>query len=251
MKKNKTIAIQGDPINLINKNTDTTLLIALEAQRRKYKIYYYETKDITFINNKVLAYSKEVFFNENKKNFYHIKRKKNIDLKKVDFIFMRQNPPFNMNYITATFLLDKISKHTTIINDPTAVRNLPEKIYSTKFLKHMPPTIFTQNLNEIEKFLKKYKKVVLKPTHGYGGKNVFLINKKTKRKEILKYLKKNKDVMVQKFLYRVRYGDKRVFIINGRIKGAILRVPKKGSILSNIAQGGTAMKTSSQMLEYH
>ena len=110
MKKHtKTIAIQGDPIPSINRKTDTTLLLALEAQRRNYKIYYYETKNLTFSKNKVYALSQEVEFNENRKKFYSIKNIKIINLSKVNFIFMRQNPPFNMDYITATFLLEKIS----------------------------------------------------------------------------------------------------------------------------------------------
>ena len=109
MKKNsKIIAIQGDPIQSINRKTDTTLLLALEAQRRSYKIYYYETKNLTFSNNKIYALSKEVEFNENKKKFYSIKNSKIVDLSKASFILMRQNPPFNMDYITATFLLEKI-----------------------------------------------------------------------------------------------------------------------------------------------
>ena len=138
MKKHKRIvAIQGDSLNLINRNTDTTLLLALEAQRRGYKIYYYETNNLTFLGNKIYAFSKEVEFYENKKKFYAIKKLKKMYLSKAAFILMRQNPPFNMDYITATFLLEKISKKTRIINDPFAVRNMPEKLYSTKFLKSL------------------------------------------------------------------------------------------------------------------
>ena len=151
-KHNKIIAIQGDPIQSINRKTDTTLLLALEAQRRNYKIYYYETKNLTLSGNKIYALSKEVEFYENKKKFYFIKNSKKIDLSKVSFILMRQNPPFNMDYITATFLLEKIPNKTQIINDPFAVRNMPEKLYSINFLKLMPPTIFTRSVYEIEKF---------------------------------------------------------------------------------------------------
>ena len=244
MKKYKRIvAIQGDSLNLINRNTDTTLLLALEAQRRGYKIYYYETNNLTFLGNKIYALSKEVEFYENKKKFYVIKKLKKMDLSKAAFILMRQNPPFNMDYITATFLLEKISKKTRIINDPFAVRNMPEKLYSTKFLKLMPPTIFTKNIEEIEKFKKKFKNIVIKPTHGYGGKNIFFINKNTSKKKITKYLKKHDHVMVQKFLPQIKFGDKRIFIVGGIIKGAIRRVPTQDSIVSNIGQGGKAVKT--------
>ena len=244
MKKNKIIAIQGNSFQLINRKTDTTLLLALEAQRRGYKIYYYETKNLTFSNGKIYALSKEVKFNENKKIFYSVKKIKIVDLSKVKFILMRQNPPFNMDYITATFLLEKISNKTRIINDPVAVRNMPEKLYSIGFIKLMPPTIFTRSINEIEKFKKKYKKIVIKPTHGYGGKNIVFINKSMEKNKISNYLKKHEHVMAQKFIPQIKYGDKRIFIIGGTIKGAIRRIPKKDSIVSNLGQGGKAVETA-------
>ena len=245
MKKHtKIVAIQSDPISSINRKTDTTLLLALEAQRRGYKIYYYETKNLSYSNNKVYALCQEIEFNESKRKFYSIKNTKLLDLSKTSFILMRQNPPFNMDYITATFLLEKISNKTKIFNDPSAVRNIPEKLYSINFLKLMPPTIFTKNIYEIEKFKKKYKKIVIKPTHGYGGKNIFFVSKNTNKNKISKYVKKNKHVMVQKFLPQIKYGDKRIFIINGMVKGAIKRIPKKGSIVSNLGQGGKAFKTN-------
>ena len=244
MKKyNKIVVIQGDDIKKINTKTDTTLLLALEAQRRGYKIYYYETKNLTFSNNIVYALSKEVKFNEYKKNFYSIKGSKLLDLSKSTFILMRQNPPFNIDYITATYLLEKISNKTCIINNPFAVRNMPEKLYSINFLKLMPPTIFTKSIKEIDKFKKKYKKIVIKPTHGYGGKNILFIEKNKNKIKIINYLKKNEHVMAQKFIPEIQYGDKRVFIIGGVIKGAIRRIPKEGSIVSNIGQGGKAVET--------
>jgi len=242
-KRSKIVAIQGDNISSINIKTDTTLLLALEAQRRGYKIYYYQTKNLTFLNNKVYASCQEVEFNESKKKFYSIKNTEMVDLSKTSFILMRQNPPFNMDYITATFLLEKISDKTQIVNDPFAVRNVPEKLFSIDFLKFMPPTIFTKDIRAIEKFRKKYTKIVIKPTHGYGGKNIFFVDKNVSKKKILNYIKKNEHVMVQKFLPQIKNGDKRIFIIDGVIKGAIKRIPKKGSIVSNLGQGGKAHKT--------
>ena len=242
-KHNKILAIQGDPLSSINRKTDTTLLLALEAQRRKYKIYYYETKNVTFKNKKVYASCREVEFNERKKNFYSIKRTKKLDLSQARFVLMRQNPPFNMDYVTTTFLLQKIPNRTRIINDPIAVRNMPEKLYSMNFLQFMPPTIFTKDIEEIEKFRKKYKKIVIKPTHGYGGKNIFFVNKNVSKNKILNYVKNNQHVMVQKFLPKIKYGDKRIFIIDGVVKGAIRRIPKHGSIVSNLGQGGKAVET--------
>ena len=157
---------------------------------------------------------------------------------------MRQNPPFNMDYITATFFLEKISKKTTVVNDPTTVRNMPEKLHSIEFIKLMPSTIFTKDIVQIDKFRKKYNKVVIKPTHGYGGKNILLINKNTNRKRILNFINRHNHLMVQKFLPQIKQGDKRIFVIGGLIKGAIRRIPKKGSIVSNIGQGGIATKTT-------
>jgi glutathione synthase len=242
-KQNKIVAIQGDGIQTINPVTDTTLLLALEAQKRNYKIYYYETKNLTFFNNDVYALSKEVEFNEYKKNFYSIKSTKLLNLSKANFVLMRQNPPFNMDYITATFLLEKISKKTQIINNPFSVRNMPEKLYSIDFLKFMPPTIFTKSIDEVKKFKKKHKKIVIKPTHGYGGKNILFIDKKLSKTLVTNYIKKHDHVMAQRFIPQIKHGDKRVFIIGGIIKGAIKRIPKRGSIVSNIGQGGKAVAT--------
>ena len=241
---NKIVAIQGDNIQTIKQKTDTTLLLSLEAQRRGYKIYYYETRDLTFSNNKVYALSKEIVLNEDKKKFYSIRNLKLLNLSKANFILMRQNPPFNMDYITATFLLEKVSKKTKIINNPFAVRNMPEKLYSIDFLQFMPPTVFTKNIEEIYKFKKKYKKIIIKPTHGYGGKNILFINKNLKKNKLSNYLKKHEHVMVQKFIPEIKYGDKRIFIIGGLIKGAIRRIPKEGSVISNIGQGGRAVATT-------
>ncbi len=252
MKKyNKIVAIQGDALQTINVKTDTTLLLALEAQKRGYKIYYYETKNLTFSNNSIYALSKEIEFNENKKKFYYIKKLKLINLSKVNFVLMRQNPPFNIDYITATFMLEKISKKTYVVNDPVAVRNMPEKLYSIDFLKLMPPTIFTKSFSEIEKFKKKYNKIVIKPTHGYGGKNILFIYKNLTKSKIINYIKKHDHVMVQKFVPQIKYGDKRIFIIGGAIKGAINRIPNKGSIVSNLGQGGIAVKTTLNKKEIH
>ena len=250
-KKDNIIAIQGDPLNTINQETDTTLLLALEAQNRGYKIYYYETKNLTLDNGNVYSFCKKVKFSENKKRFYSILGSKKINLSKAKFVLMRQNPPFNMDYITATFLLEKVSSKTLIVNDPFAVRNMPEKLYSIEFLKLMPPTIFTKDIKKIEKFIKKYKKIVIKPVHGYGGKDILFINRKINRKKISNYINRHNHVVAQKFLPGIKNGDKRIFIINGVIKGVIKRIPKQGSIISNIGQGGKAEKTTLTKREFN
>ena len=251
MTKKKFIAIQADPLNSINIKTDTTLLLALEAQRRFYKIYWYQTKDLNFIKNKVYAKAKEVNFFENKKKYYKILNKVTLDLSIVKFILIRQNPPFNMDYITSTLYLEYLSNNVKIINNPIAIRNISEKFYSVNFLKFMPPTIFTKDLAIILNFLKKNKKIVIKPIHGYAGKDILFINRNININKIKRYIGKIGHVMVQKFLPKIKHGDKRIFILNGTVKGAIRRIPSRGSILSNISQGGTAVKTRLNKKEYY
>ena len=239
----KSIAIQANSVDSINVETDTTLLLALEAQKRSYQIYWYETKDLSLIKGKVYAQAKKVVFFENRKKYFKILKHVNLDLSKVNYILIRQNPPFNMDYITSTLYLENIPKKVKILNNPIAVRNISEKFYSINFLKFMPPTIFALDLKLIKKFYKKNNKIVIKPIHGYAGKDILFIDKNFNENSIKRYIKKIGHVMVQKFLPLVKYGDKRVFILNGKVKGAIRRVPSKGSILSNISQGGSALKT--------
>jgi glutathione synthase len=238
----KIIAIQSNKLNEINIETDTTFLLALEAQKKGYQIIWYETKDLNLINSKIYINGIKVRFFDRKKNFYKILSFVKFNLDEAKFVLIRQNPPFNMDYINSTHFLNNL-KSTRIINDPTAVRNVSEKFFSTRFLKYMPETIFTKNIKQINSFLRKHKKIVVKPIHGYAGKNIIFINKTLNQGILKKYIKKFDHVMVQKYLNKVQEGDKRVFIINGKVKGAIRRLPKKGSILSNISQGGVALKT--------
>ena len=239
----KIIAIQANSVDLINIETDTTLQLALEAQKRSYQIYWYETKDLSLIKGKVYAKAKKVIFFENRKKYFKILKYINLDLSKANYILIRQNPPFNMDYITSTLYLENIPKKVKILNNPISVRNISEKFYSINFLKFMPPTIFTKDLKLIKKFFKENDKIVIKPIHGYAGKDILFIDRNFNEETINRYIKKIGHVMVQKFLPLVKHGDKRVFILNGKVKGAIRRVPSKGSILSNISQGGSALKT--------
>jgi len=239
----KIIAIQANSVDLINVETDTTLMLALEAQKRSYQIYWYETKDLSLIKGKVYAKAKKVVFFENRKKYFKILKYVNLDLTKANYILIRQNPPFNMDYITSTLYLENIPKKVKILNNPISVRNISEKFYSINFLKFMPPTIFTADLKLIKKFYKENNKIVIKPIHGYAGKDILFIDRNFNERTIKRYIKKIDHVMVQKFLPLVKYGDKRVFILNGKVNGAIRRIPSKGSILSNISQGGSALKT--------
>jgi len=238
----KILAIQSNSLKDINIKTDTTLLLALEAQKRGYQIIWYETKDLNLIKSNIVIYGKIIQFFEKTYRFYKIIKNIKFNLAKAKFIFIRQNPPFNMDYINSTHFLDYL-KSKKIVNNPSSIRNVSEKFYSSKFLKYMPETIFTKKINEINSFLNKNKKIVIKTIHGYAGKNILFVTKKLNKKKVKKYLNKFDHVMVQRYLSKVREGDKRVFIINGKVKGAIKRLPKKGSILSNISQGGVAYAT--------
>ena len=243
IKNIKIISVQADPLEKIKINTDTTFLLLLEAQKRGYKIFWYQTKNLSLINGNVLAVGNFVNLLKNKKKFFIKSKKTQLNLSMSKYLLIRQNPPFNMDYINSTLYLEKIKNSVKVINNPSAVRNISEKFYSSKFAKYMPPTIFTRDILKIEKFYKRYKKIVIKPINGYAGKGILYINKNFNKKFIINYLNKTGHVMIQKFLPSIKHGDKRIFIINGKVKGAIKRIPLKDSILSNLSQGGSAIKT--------
>ena len=245
---NKIIAIQGDHPSKLNPKTDTTVFLANEIQNKKYKIFYYCPKDLSIINSKVLAKGFFIKFDYNKKKFFRIFKKQKLDLLKCKFILIRQNPPFNLEYVSTTYILETIKDKVKIINNPTSIRNVSEKLFSIKYLRYMPNTIFTQNINEIKKFFRINKKVILKPIHSYSGNDIHLLNK-FNLKFIKKFIKRHNYIMCQKYLPRIINGDKRVFLINGKISGAISRVPKKGSFLSNISKGAKAVNTQLTKLE--
>ena len=232
---NKIIAVQGNHPSKLNPKTDTSVFLANEIQF-KYKIFYYDPKDLSIVNSKVIAKGFFIKFNYKNKKFFKIVKKQRLNLEKCKFILIRQDPPFNLEYITTTYILDHIKNKVKIINDPTSIRNLSEKLFSSKYLKFMPQTIFTQNLKEIKSFFNKNKRIILKPIHSYSGNDIILMNK-FNLKIIKKFIKKHNYIMCQKFLPKIDRGDKRVFIINGKVVGAISRVPKKGSFLSNISKG--------------
>ena len=233
---NKIVAIQGNHPSKLNPITDTSVFLANEVQRKNYKIFYYDPKDLSVINSKVIASGFFIKFNYKNKKFFKILKKQKLDLSKCKFILIRQDPPFNLEYISATYILDTIKNKVKILNNPTSIRNISEKLYSVKYQKYMPNTIFTQNINEIKKFFKVNKKVILKPIHSYSGNDIHLLNK-FDAKLINKFIKKHDHIMCQRFLPKISKGDKRVFLINGKVCGAISRVPKKGSFLSNMSKG--------------
>ena len=238
----KILAIQGSDLKKVNIKTDTTILLASEAQKRGYKIYYFEPENLSFLNGKILAFCKHIKINENKKKYYSLLRNVKFNLEKSKIILIRNDPPFDNRYLYTTFLLNHISNKVKIINHPFAVRNISEKLFSINLMRYMPPTLISENLSEIKSFFKKHKSVVAKPINGFSGNNVILM-KTFNSSKIRKLIKTNNHLFFQKFLPGVSKGDKRIFIIKGKIVGAISRVPKKGSILSNMSKGAKAKLT--------
>ena len=239
---NKIVAIQGNHPSKLNPKTDTSVFLANEIQKKNYRIFYYDPKNLSIINSKVVAEGFFIKFNYNDKKFYKILKKQKLNLIKCKYILIRQDPPFNLEYISSTLILETIKNKVKIINNPSAIRNISEKLYSVKYLRFMPNTIFTQNIQEIKNFFKKNKHVILKPIHSFSGNDIHLLNK-FKLKFIQKLIKKHNYIMCQKYLPKISKGDKRVFLINGKICGAISRVPQKGSYLSNMSKGATAKNT--------
>ena len=204
--------------------------------------FYYDPKNLSIINSKVIAEGFFIKFTYKQKKFFKILKKQKLDLTKCKFILIRQDPPFNLEYISTTYILDSIKTKVRVVNDPSSIRSISEKLYSAKYLKFMPNTIFTQNINEIKNFFKKNKKIILKPINSYSGNNIHLL-KKFDLKLIKKFIKKHDHIICQKYLPKIIHGDKRVFLINGKIVGAISRVPKKGSFLSNMSKGAKPINT--------
>ena len=237
---NKIVAIQGNHPSKLNPLTDTSIFLANEIQKKNYKIFYYEPKYLSILNSEVIADGFFIKFDYSKKRFFKVLKKKRLNLKECKFILIRQDPPFNLEYISSTYILDSIKNKVKIVNNPTSIRNISEKLYSSKYQKFMPSTIFTQNINEIKNFFKKHKKIIIKPIHSFGGNDIHLLSK-FELKLINKFIKKHNYIMCQKYLSKINKGDKRVFLINGKICGAISRIPKKGSFLSNLSKGAKAV----------
>ncbi len=244
----KIVAIQGNHPSKLNPATDTTIFLANEIQTKNYKIFYYDPRDLSMIGSKVVANGFFIKFNYKNKKFFKILKYQKLNLAKCKFILIRQDPPFNLEYISTTYILDILKNNVKIVNDPTSIRNISEKLYSAKYLKFMPKTIFSQNIKEIKEFIKKHKKIILKPIYSFGGNDIRLLTKFSS-KVIKNFIKKHDHVMFQKYLPKIYKGDKRVFLINGKVVGAISRVPKKGSFLSNMSKGAKPLNTKLTKIE--
>ena len=240
---NKKIAIQMDNINSIDYDYDSSFILAYEAQNRGYDIFYYNPEDLFIENNIVNASGHFIELKKNKSNYFNfISNNKIEDLSKFLFVFLRQDPPFNMNYITSTYILDCLPSSTKIINHPTAVRNATEKLFTFEFHEFMPPTIVTQDINKIYSFLKNEKDIITKPLYGNGGEGIHRFNIRDFNKQILEsYL--HLPIMVQKYIPEISDGDRRIIFFDGDYVGSVARIPKDGNLKANFHAGGQAKKT--------
>ena len=237
------IAIQMDNIESIDYDFDTSFLIGYEAQLRNYKIFYYNPNDLIIKNDKVQATGYYLKLNLDQNDYFkYTSDKVTLDLKNFNFIFLRQDPPFDMNYITSTYILDLLPHTTKVINNPTAVRNATEKLYTFNFKEFMPPTIVTNDIDEIYKFLNDIDEIITKPLYGNGGVGIHKFNKNNFNPNTLKeYL--NLPIMVQKYIKEIEKGDRRLIIIDGEYCGSVARIPKDGDIKANFHAGGVPNKT--------
>ncbi len=247
MRKNLNVAFLMDSLEDLDLKGDTTFALALEAQKRKHKISHFKPNDLMLKSNNVLANicMFELFSDKNKEGFkYH---KKNIELlSNYDVIMMRQDPPFDLSYITATHILEKIPKKTLVVNNPFEVRNAPEKIFVTNFSDLMPQTLISKDINIIKSFRDDYKDIIVKPLYGNGGQGVFHVKPEDENlTSILEmfFKQSNEPLMIQQYVPDVRNGDKRIILLNGESVGAINRIPLKGESRSNMHVGGKPEKT--------
>lgn len=245
MKKHFKIAIQMDPLESINIKSDSTYILALEAQKRGHRLFHYLPQNLIYENGRVSAIGNAFKLFPNKKIFFKKSKTQKIFLDDCDVILVRQDPPFNMSYITATYLLEMVSDKTLILNDPKSIRDNPEKLSMFNFKKIIPPTLISKNIEQCFNFQKKYKKTIIKPLYGNGGEGISKLegtNTLLKRK-ILKLISRYKQpIVIQKYLKEIKEGDRRIILIDGEYVGSVARIPKKGSVTANFHTGGSAKK---------
>ena len=239
------VAIQMDPIESVNINADSTFVLALEAQRRGHALYHYLPSALALRNGRVMATVRRLEVRREAGNHATLGQPELVDLATMDVILMRQDPPFDMAYITATHLLEHIHPATLVVNDPVHVRNAPEKLLVTHFPELMPPTLITSDPRQVVDFRSEYKDIVLKPLFGNGGAGVFHVKPDDENLgsllELFTQLSRE-PVIVQQYLPAVREGDKRIILVDGQPAGAVNRVPQAGEARSNLHVGGRAMK---------
>ena len=249
MSKEKKIkvAVQMDKLNKINKYTDSTLALIKEAIKRKFSVFIYNVDNLYLEDNELKAIANKVLsINIQKEKFLTLEPAHVINLKCFEFVLIRQDPPFNMEYITATYLLERLPTSCMILNKPNSIRDCPEKLFVMDFFDLMPPTLISKHKSNIIEFVKKFKKAVIKPIYGNGGTNIFYLNEKDPNLNTIidSLISETEHVIVQKFIKNVKKGDKRILLINGSPVGAVNRVPVNNEIRANLHIGGQAKKTN-------
>jgi glutathione synthase len=241
------VAVQMDPLDQINISGDSTFSLMLKAQERGHRLHHYLAGDLTLEDGRLFAGAHGVSVQNVAGDHFELGDFAILDLgKDVDVVLMRQDPPFDLGYITATHLLERIQGETVVVNDPAAVRNAPEKVWVLDFARYMPPTMLTRSLGAARKFLEGHGEIVIKPLHGNAGKAVFKIGRDASNLAPLMELFNatyREPHVLQAFLPEVAEGDKRIVLVDGEIAGAINRRPAEGDIRSNLAAGGTAEAT--------
>ena len=240
------VAVQMDPLERINIAGDSTFAIMLKAQELGYALYHYAPEDLSYAEGRVWTMSYPVTVQRIEGDHYRFGEPRILDLgKDVDVVLMRQDPPFDLGYITATHLLERIRGETLVVNDPGSVRDAPEKLWVLDFAQFMPPTAITRSLGLARKFLAEHGEIVLKPLHGFAGGSVFRIGPDGRNLASLMELFNRtyrEPHVLQKFIPEIADGDKRIVLVDGEVAGAINRIPGEGEIRSNLAVGGKAAK---------
>ena len=242
-----TVAIQMDPIERIDIGGDSTFALALEAQTRGHGLLYYGPRDLTYREGKVTARVRPLHVRAVKGDHFALDDGFVYDLSAADVVLMRQDPPFDMAYISATHLLERIHPKTLVVNDPAEVRNAPEKLFVTLFADFIPPTLITSDPREIREFRDQYKDIILKPLYGNGGAGVFRVKQDDENLGSLLEMFTafyREPVIVQRYIPEVRKGDKRIILVDGEVAGAINRVPALGEARSNMHVGGRPEETT-------
>lgn len=240
------VAIQMDPIDAIDINGDSTFALALEAQARGHGLYHYLPQDLSLREGRVIAKARPLQVRREAGNHFTLGNAETLDLAGVDVVLMRQDPPFDMAYITATHILEHVHPGTLVVNDPVSVRNAPEKLFVTHFEGVMPPTLISSSREEILAFREKYKDIIVKPLYGNGGAGVFHIKPGDENlNSLLEMFTEmfREPVIAQRYLPEVRQGDKRIILVDGEPVGAINRVPAEGEARSNMHVGGRAERS--------
>ncbi|MEG8018320.1 glutathione synthase [Sphingomonas sp. LR55] len=242
-----TVAVQMDPLDSINIAGDSTFALMLSAQDRGHTLFHYSAEDLNYRDGRVWAKAHPVTVQRVVGDHFSVGEPVNLDLgDEADVVLMRQDPPFDLGYITATHLLERIADKTLVVNDPAQVRNAPEKVFVLDYPQFMPPTLVTRSLDEARKFLAEHGAIVIKPLHGNGGKAIFKVESDGANLSALMEVFNmtwREPHMVQAFLPDVAKGDKRIVLIDGEVAGAINRLPGEGEIRSNLAVGGSAEKS--------